>query len=212
VIAEGIASLTGAIFPLPEMLELLDEGNFKILIDDAHGLGVAGMHGRGTAEYHGCESPEVLTCATLSKDFGAFGGCVLSSKEFSEKIRTRSFAYICASPPSAPDLGAALSSIRLVTEEPEIIRRLHSNVTLLKDGLDRIGFQVDGTHIPIIPIILDSSQRMMQLSDRLFDLGILAPYINYPGSPEGGLIRLAVTASHTTAQIDRLLDSMKRLL
>jgi len=211
VIAEGVSSLTGAVFPLPETMELLEKVHFKILIDDAHSLGVAGEHGKGTANFHRCESADIVACATLSKAFGAFGGCVLSDGEIGERIRSRSFAYICASPPSAGDLGAALASIQLVTEQPGIIWKLHQNVHRLKDGLSQLGFQVEKNHIPIIPIILDSPEQMMALSERLFASGILAPYLNYPGSPEGGLIRLAVTASHTTGQIDRLLNAMKRL-
>jgi 7-keto-8-aminopelargonate synthetase-like enzyme len=211
VIAEGVSSLTGAVFPLPEMLELLEKVCFKILIDDAHGLGVAGEHGKGTADFHCCASSETVACATLSKAFGAFGGCILSSREIGERIRSRSFAYICASPPSAADLGAALASIQLVSNQPDIIRKLHRNVYRLKEGLSQLGFQVEKNHIPIIPIVLDSPKQMMELSERLFESGILAPYLNYPGSPEGGLIRLAVTASHTNGQIDRLLDAMESL-
>jgi len=212
VLAEGISSLTGAAFPLPEMLELLDGSQFRILIDDAHGLGVVGKQGRGTADYHGIRSGSILTCATLSKAFGAFGGCVLPSKDIGERIRARSFAYICAASPSGPDLGAALSSIQLLTDQPEIIQRLHENAHQLKGGLARMGLPMEENHIPIIPITLDSPKQMMDLSEGLFASGILAPYIDYPGSPEGGLIRLAVMASHTSEQINRLLDSVKRLL
>jgi 7-keto-8-aminopelargonate synthetase-like enzyme len=212
VIAEGVSSLTGEVFPLPAMLDLLKAARFKIMIDDAHGLGVAGTNGRGTPEYHDCCSAEILTCSTLSKAFGAFGGCVLSDRRTGAGIRARSLAYICASPPSAADLGAALASIQLVSKEPEIIRRLHLNAHLLKEGLGQIGLQVEKNHIPIVPIVLKNPERMMELSQGLFTSGILAPYLNYPGGPEGGLIRLAVTATHTAEQIDRLLVSLKGLL
>jgi 7-keto-8-aminopelargonate synthetase-like enzyme len=212
VVAEGVSPLTGAVLPLPDILPLLNDCDFRVLIDDAHGLGVAGVNGRGTADYHGCKSPNILACATLSKAFGAFGGCVLPEKGVAENIRNRSLAYICASPPSAADLGAALSSINLVTADPENIRQLHDNVALLKKGLGRLGLPAEENHIPIVPIHLDSSRQMTELSDRLFASGILAPYINYPGSPKGGLIRLAVTAAHTSAQIERLLDSLARLI
>jgi len=212
VVAEGVSSLTGAVFPLPGLLALLEGCDFKILIDDAHGLGVAGMNGRGTAEFHGCESKQIIACGTLSKAFGSFGGCVLSDKQVGEAIRKRSFAYICASPPSAADLGAALSAIKLVTANPKIIHQLHANAARLKRGLSELGFPVDENHIPIVPIHLGSSQQMRELSERLFAAGILAPYLNYPGSPKGGLIRLAVTASHTKAQIERLLDALARFV
>jgi len=212
IAAEGVSPLTGMVLPLPEILSLLKGCDFRILIDDAHGLGVAGVHGKGTAEYHGCTSSHILACGTLSKAFGAFGGCVLANQEVSENIRNHSLAYICASPPSAADLGAALTAVQLVTTQPKIIRHLHENAILLKRGLRQMGFPIEENHIPIVPIHLDTARQVIGLSERLFASGILAPYLSYPGSPKGGLIRLAVTAAHTSDQINRLLASLKQLL
>lgn len=212
VVAEGVSPLTGAVLPLPDILELLQGGQFRIVVDDAHGLGVTGTNGRGTAEYHKCDSPNLLSCATLSKAFGAFGGCVLPDRKLSEVIRTRSLAYICATPPSAADLGAALTAIELVTGHPEILGKLRDNVTLLKRGLSRLALPVEDNYIPIVPIRFDDAQAMAGLSERLFLSGIVVPYINYPGSPKGGLIRLVVTAAHTAEQIELLLDSLARLI
>lgn len=212
VIAEGIAPLTGEVLPLPGLVDLFRNHDFRILIDDAHGLGVVGATGRGTAEFHQCQSGNILVCATLSKAFGAFGGCVLSGKELGERIRERSLAYICGSPPSAPDLGAALAAIQLVTNQPELIHRLHNNVSILKEGLKRLGLPVGDTHVPIVPLALDRAQRMVDLSAELFSQGIVAPFLNYPGSPKDGLIRLVVTASHKREQIELLLSCLEKLL
>jgi 7-keto-8-aminopelargonate synthetase-like enzyme len=212
LVTEGITSLTGEVIPLPNLLEVLRDSEFSILVDDAHGLGVVGSTGRGTAEFYNCSSANIVSCATLSKAFGAFGGCVLPNKEIGTSIRSRSLAYICASPPSAADLGAALGAIQLIAKNPKIIQELHENVALLKRGLSELGLPIEKNHIPIIPIRLGSSDEMIRLSDRLFERGILAPYLTYPGSPEGGLIRLAITATHQAEQIERLLDSLRREL
>jgi 7-keto-8-aminopelargonate synthetase-like enzyme len=212
VIVEGITSLTGDVFPLSDLLALLKQRDFLVLVDDAHGLGVVGASGKGTAELHHSESPDVISCATLSKAFGAFGGCILAQKEIGKSIRKRSLAYICASPPSAADLGAALAAIQLVATRAEILRQLRENVAFLKRGLRDLGLPVEENHVPIIPIQLGSSREMNQLSERLLDSGILAPHLTYPGSPEGGLIRLVVTATHTAEQMERLLQCLKREL
>ena len=212
LVAEGIAPLTGEILPLAEIVAALGASDFRILIDDAHGLGVAGNTGKGTLEYLACENNSVVRCATLSKAFGAFGGCVLPEKTLGDRIRSRSLAYICASPPSAADLGAALAAIRLLVRQPEVLHNLRSNVARVKEGLDKLGLPAGDTPIPIVPIVLHSGAAMEQLSDKLRTEGILAPYINYPGSPEGGLIRLAVTAAHTEPQLEHLLESLARLL
>ena len=212
VAAEGVAPLTGRLFPLPGILDRLGERNALVLLDDAHAFGVLGERGRGTAEHYEITDSRVLCCATLSKAFGSAGGCVPGSRKLVDRVRLLTGAYLAATPPPAPVLGAARAALELVTGKPLLIERLRSNTTLLKNGINDLGLPVDPTPVPIVPIWFDNPKKMLALSERLLERNILAPYGNYPGSPEGGLIRLAVTAAHTVDQISYFLDCLKETL
>ncbi len=212
VAAEGVAPLTGRLFPLPEILARLGERDALVLLDDAHAFGVLGERGRGTAEHYEITDSRVLCCATLSKAFGSAGGCVPGSRKLIDRVRSLAGAYLAATSPPAPVLGAARAALELVTGKPLLIERLRRNTERLKNGIRDLGLPVDPTPVPIVPIWFDKPEKMQALSERLLERNILAPYGNYPGSPEGGLIRLAVTAAHTADQISHLLDCLKEAL
>ena len=212
VVAEGVSPLFGTVFPLPEVLKILMERNLLVLLDDAHAFGVLGEHGRGTAEFHGCSQTNVHFCATLSKAFGAFGGCVPGSLRLTEALRKRSLAYQGATPPPAPVVGAALASFEYFAENPELLQKLRDNAGLLKQGLARLSLPAENPSVPIAPLCLGSTEKMQNLCERLLEQGILAPFSTYPGSPEGGMIRLAVSAVHTPEQIKFLLDCLEKYL
>lgn len=214
VVGEGVSPLMGTIFPLPEVLEILDGYDALVLLDDAHAFGALGATGRGTAEYYGLSQDDrrFHCCATLSKAFGAFGGCVAGSSGLIDAIRERSMVYVCGTPPPAPVLGAALAAVNLAAGKPRILEKLRGNVARLKKGLLALGLDADSTPAPIIPVCLNDPARLRKISAGLESDGILAPFMTYPGSPAEGMIRVAVSALHTREQIQRLLDSLARRL
>ncbi|MEA2062525.1 MAG: aminotransferase class I/II-fold pyridoxal phosphate-dependent enzyme [Gemmatimonadota bacterium] len=210
VVGEGVSPLTGRLYPLPRVLEQLGGRQSLVLLDEAHAFGVIGETGAGTAEYYKIADERVLCCATLSKAFGASGGIVPGKRELVEALRARSNAYLAASPPPGPVLGAARAAVELVAGNPGLIEVLHSNTTRLKDGIRSLGLDVDRTPVPIVPVWFDKPERMQAIYDRLLELGVLAPYTSYPGCPPGGMIRLAVSAAHTGEQIEFFLDCLKK--
>ncbi len=211
LMAEGVAPLYGTIFPLEEILARLDGREFLVLLDDAHALGVLGGRGRGTAEHHGrLGDPRVLSCATLSKALGAFGGVAPLSRELAAGLRARALSYIGSTPPPAPVLGAALAAFECLEREPALLSRLRENAARLKDGLRALGLSPDGpSQVPIAPIVLEDPRKLERLYARLLEEGILAPLLNYPGTPAGGMIRAAVSSSHSAEQIDRFLECLR---
>jgi len=210
ITVEGVSPLFGTVFPLPEVLALLDRKDFLVLIDDAHAFGVLGEKGRGTAEFHGYTGPRVLSCSTLSKAFGSFGGCVPGTRALTSSLRKRSLAYNCSTPPPAPVIGAALAAFEYVNKNTGLIARLRENACFLKEGLAVIGLPSDNPTVPIAPLYFNEPEKLEKLSQKLLEEGILAPLVNYPGSPDGGLIRLAVSAAHSQDQISRLLECLKK--
>jgi 7-keto-8-aminopelargonate synthetase-like enzyme len=212
VVAEGVSPLFGTVFPLPEVLKILGDRDSLVLLDDAHAFGVLGQQGRGTAEFHGCTESNVHSCATMSKAFGAFGGCVPGTLRLTETLRERSLAYQGATPPPAPVVGAALASFEYLEQHPELLKKLKENAGLLKQGLAGLGLPAENPEVPIAPLCLASTERMQSLCKRLLEQGILAPFSTYPGSPEGGMIRLAVSAGHTPEQIGFLLECLGKFI
>ncbi len=212
VAGEGVSPLSGRVFPLPEVLSLLNGREHLVLIDDAHGFGVLGQNGLGTASHYGVESKSVISCATLSKAFGSFSGVVPATAALARKIRKKSVVYQCSSPPPAPICGAAIAAFDYVEAHPELFVRLAENSRMLRRTISALGLDVPDSPAPIVPLFDCGSLAPSLLSDRLFDRGILAPFTQYPGSPRGGMIRLAVTAGHTTGQIERLGAEIGKLL
>ena len=212
VVGEGVSPLFGTVFPLPGVLKILKDRDSLVLLDDAHAFGVLGGQGRGPAEFHGCSENHVHCCATLSKAFGSFGGFVPGSLRLTENLRKRSLPYQGSTPPPAPVVGAALASFRYLAAHPELLQELRDNTGLLKQCLAGLGLPAENLHVPIAPICLASREKMKNLSERLIENGILAPLSDYPGSPEGGMIRLAVSAGHTTEHIEFLLECLRKYI
>jgi 7-keto-8-aminopelargonate synthetase-like enzyme len=107
-------------------------------------------------------------------------------------------------------IGAALAAFEYVNKNTGLIARLRENACLLKEGLAVIGLLSDNPTVPIAPLYFNEPEKLEKLSQKLLEAGILAPLVNYPGSPDGGLIRLAVSAAHSKDQISRLLECLKK--
>jgi 7-keto-8-aminopelargonate synthetase-like enzyme len=212
VACEGVSPLFGRVLPLPELLAMLAGREHLVLIDDAHGFGVLGDRGRGTASHFAVESERVISCATLSKAFGSFSGVVPVTAGLAERIRERSVVYQCSSPPPAPICGAAISAFDYLGAHPELFEVLRANNRLLRTTLSALGLDVPDLPTPIVPLTDCGGPSPEQLNRHLLNNGILAPFTHYPGSPQGGMVRLAVTAGHTAAQIERLGEEIGKLL
>jgi 7-keto-8-aminopelargonate synthetase-like enzyme len=160
------------------------------------------------------EGTDVLTflSGTMSKALGGFGGAIPGSERFIEQVKTGSHWYDGASAPMAAAAAATGRAIELLMADPGLRTRLWSNVRLLKDGLRRIGFEVDQTPVPIVCLIAGAAENMQRIQRELMARGIAVAYMSsYAGlGPEGGL-RIAVFATHTEAMIGQLLDELERL-
>ena len=144
---------------------------------------------------------------------GGFGGVIPGSREFIDRIKSQSPYFGGASAPPAPIAAATARALELVVAQPELRARLWSNARKLKDGLRRMGFDVDDTPVPIVCLVIDTAENMQRIQRELMARSIAIAYMAaYSGlGPEGGL-RLAVFATHTEAMIQRLLDELRTLV
>jgi 8-amino-7-oxononanoate synthase len=213
VMTDGIFPVSGAIPPLRDYWKALENYEGALLcVDDAHAVGVIGEKGQGSLEYFGLQGERRYSCGTMSKAFGAFGGIIAGTHELRKAIVANSTIFHGASDPPPPCAAAAAKSLEIVMAQPEIRRALAQNVSRLRKGLSAIGLPVDAdSPSPIIPIGRKSGLDLERVLDRLREeKGIYLRYTaKYPSTPEGGAIRIAVFATHTTEQIERLVEAFR---
>jgi glycine C-acetyltransferase/8-amino-7-oxononanoate synthase len=213
IITDGVFSMDGDLAPLPELCKAAEQAGATLVVDDAHGTGVMGTDGRGTVEHYGLEGRAIVQMGTLSKALGGMGGFVAGSRDLIEYLvnRARPFIYTTALPPAMA--AAAAAALDVIEAEPERRARLWSLRDLLHEGVRRIGFDTLDSRSPIIPLLVGDADQALALSDQLLAHGVYAPAIRPPTVPAGtSRIRMSVTAGHTPAQIDHVLDVLKMIV
>jgi len=216
VLSDGIFPTTGAIAPLRDYVEALGPFDDALLcVDDAHAIGVIGEEGKGTFEYLGLRGPNLYFVGTLSKAVGGVGGIVPGSHGLMEKIKRHSWVPIGASPPSAAAAAAAAMGLRILSEHPEMRKRLWSNVARVRGGLRGLGIDVEPSPVPIVSIRSTPGVDVKHLQQELYNRDILVACYDargYSDAPDVESVRIAVFSTHTESQIDRLLESIGGLL
>jgi 8-amino-7-oxononanoate synthase len=211
VMSDGVFPTFGVLAPVPDYLKVLEPYGGLVALDDSHGVGVLGPNGRGTIDHYGLKSDRLYFAGTLSKAFGGHGGFIPASKKFISHIRQNVGAYSGASPTPIPAAAASAKGIDLVKSHPEWREKLRRNTAMAKNGLRKLGFDVNDSPMPIVTWTLKSAGDMKAFQKELMNRGIALPYIHYVGAPAGGVLRATIFSAHTEAQIQRLLDEIKRL-
>jgi len=210
IVTDGVFSMKGSIANLPEINKLAKKYNAAVMVDDAHGTGVMGKNGRGTLEHFNMENQIDLSCCTFSKVFSSMGGAVCASRELIEFIRFNSRAYLfTASLPPAVVM-AVLASLRVLRSTPELLMQLWDNVKFLRKNLQNLGFNVEHTQTPIIPLLIGDDQKAFQMSVELEEEGVYVNPVIPPGvSAESSLIRISAMASLTREDLGCALDKFQ---
>jgi len=211
VVTDGVFSMDGDIAPLRGIVERAEAFGALIMVDDAHASGVLGKNGRGTVNHFGLDGRVDLQIGTLSKAIGVLGGYVAGAQPVRDFLihRARPFLFSTSHPPGVA--AACIAAIDVLLDEPERIDRLWQNTKRFKEGLSGLGFETGASETPITPVIVGKGSAAMQLSDRLFQMGVFAQGIGYPTVPEGrARIRTIVTSAHTEAQLDRALEAFEQ--
>jgi 8-amino-7-oxononanoate synthase len=212
VMSDGVFPTFGVIAPVPDYLRVLEPYGGLISLDDSHAVGVLGPNGRGTYEHYGLKSDRLYFAGTLSKAFGGHGGFIPASKKLIQYIRQNVGVYSGSSPTPTPVAASSAKGIDLVKQHPEWRDRLRRNTSLAKTGLRKLGFEVNDNPMPIVTWMLKSAEEMKKVQKELMDRGIAVAYLRYVGAPSGGVLRATIFSAHTEADIQRLLDELKRLV
>ncbi len=217
LITDGVFSMDGDIAPLPDLCDLAEKYGAIMMVDDAHSSGVLGRNGRGTIDHFNVHGRVDIQVGTLSKAIGALGGYVCGSHELIDFLyhRARPFLFSTSHPPSVA--ASCIAAFEVLEQEPERIAKLWENTRYFKNALGNLGFNVGGVNTPksetpITPIITGEGRLAMEFSRELFKEGIMATGIAFPTVPEGkARIRTIMTATHTRDELDRALDTLKRV-
>ena len=207
IITDGVFSMEGDIANLPEIVRLAKKYQARVMVDEAHGVGVLGKNGRGTAEYFGVEDQVDLIMGTFSKSFASMGGFLAASEPVCHYIKHFSRPLIFTASMTPASAGAALKALEIIETEPE--RRVHllKIAKRLRDGLRERGFQVNDGITPIIPILVGDMNVTFFACKMLFENGIYVnPVVSPAVPPDQTMIRTSLMATHTEAQIDRAIE------
>lgn len=208
---EGIYSMDGDLAPLDRVAPLCREKDAILIVDDAHGTGILGPGGSGTAEHFGVQDDVDIAMGTFSKAFGVVGGFIATDKAITDYLRFfgRSYFFSASMPPTV--IAAVLACLDVLEQEPEIRQRLQENIAYTAQGLRRLGFDVH-PQSAIIPLLLPATMNLRKAAFHFHRAGIFLNSIEYPAVPAHlQRFRISLMATHTKADIDRLLACVEEV-
>ncbi|MCH9032575.1 MAG: pyridoxal phosphate-dependent aminotransferase family protein, partial [candidate division Zixibacteria bacterium] len=202
----------GDLAPLAEISQLATRFGARLMVDDAHAIGVIGENGSGTASHFGVTGSVDIIVGTFSKSFASLGGFVAADEVIINYIKHmgRSLIFSASIPPS--NAASALKSLEIMETEPERRENLWKNTHKMHRELRLIGFDIGSTETPIVPIMIGQDMDAFSFWRKLYDNGVFANAIISPATPPGrALIRTSYTATHTDEQLDRVLSVLKKV-
>lgn len=212
IVVDGVFSMEGDIVNLPRVVELAKSYGARVMVDDAHGIGVLGKTGRGTAEHFGLEEEVDLIMGTYSKSLASIGGFIAASEEVIHYIKHSARSLIFSASPPPASVAAVSAAVDIIENEPERIERLWKNTTKMLKGFKHLGFQVGPSETPIIPILVGDGETAFKMAMMLQDEGVFANVAVSPAVPDGkALIRTSYMATHTDEQLDKVLFAFEKV-
>jgi 8-amino-7-oxononanoate synthase len=212
IIVDGVFSMEGDLCDLPKIVELKEKYGTRLMVDDAHGLGVFGANGRGTAEHFGLEGEVDLTMGTFSKSLATVGGFISGPKQVIEFMRhnARSQIFSAAMPP--PMAAAVIKALEIVQREPERRTQLWDTTHYMMAELKNLGFDTGSTDSPVIPIVVGDEVTTFTMVKRLQEEGIFVNAIVPPAVPPSeAMIRTSFMATHTRDHLDQALTALAKV-
>jgi 8-amino-7-oxononanoate synthase len=212
IIVDGVFSMEGDLADLPTLVELKQRYDARLMVDDAHGIGVLGANGRGTAEHFGLEHEVDLIMGTFSKSLATIGGFVAGNARVIDYIKHLARAEIFSAAPPPASIGAALKALEIVEREPERRKQLWEHTRYMKQSLDDLGFDTGESTTPVIPIVVGEDLEAFRVTQRLEEEGVFTNAVVSPAVPPGrAMLRTSYMATHTRNQLDRALEAFAKV-
>jgi 8-amino-7-oxononanoate synthase len=206
LVVDGLFSMEGDIAPLPEIIPLCEQYGVRLMVDDAHAMGVLGG-GHGTAAHFGLTDKVDLIMSTFSKSFASLGGFIAGDADVVDYIKHNARSLIFSASMSPANAAAALAALKVMREEPQRVVRVNKIADFMRKGYQALGFDTGNSVTPIIPIIIGDDERTFLTWRLLFDAGVFVnPVISPATAPGRQLLRTSYMATHTDDQLHRVLE------
>lgn len=210
IIVDGIFSMEGDIVDLPQIVAIKKKHGARLLVDDAHALGVIGKGGRGTPSHFGLEDDVDLRVGTFSKSLASIGGWVTGPRMVIDWIKHfgRSMLFSASLPPT--NLAAAREALRILRAEPERVELLNDNAKYMREQLNAMGYDTMDSTTPVLPLLIGDDYKTIQYWRALLDAGLYVNPVMYPAVEEGhSLVRTSYMATHERHHLDRALEILQ---
>lgn len=212
IVTDGVFSMEADLANLPAICALAKKYNARVMVDDAHGIGVLGKNGRGTAEHFGMEDQVDLIMGTFSKSFASLGGFVVAPEVVCHYIKHTSRPLIFSASMTPASVAGALEALKIIQSEPERRDHLYKLSQYFQAGLEKLGFKINQGITPIIPIWVGDMNKTFMACKMLFDEGVYVNPVVAPAvPPDSTMIRTSLTATHNFSQLDRALASFAKV-
>ncbi len=205
LVVDGLFSMEGDLAPLPEMVKLAKKYGARLMVDDAHGMGVMG-NGHGTCAHFGVTDEVDLIMSTFSKSFASLGGFIAGDEDTIHYIKHTARALIFSASIPPANAAAALAALQVMREEPELSQRVRTVADRMRKGYTELGFNIGNSITPVVPIIIGDDEKTFITWKMLFENGVFVnPVISPAVTPGRQLLRTSYMATHTDQQMDKVL-------
>lgn len=212
VVVDGVFSMEGDIIDLPKVVELCKKYGARLMVDDAHGIGVLGKTGRGTGEHFGLEKEVDLVMGTYSKSLASIGGFIAGDADVIHYIKHFARALIFSASPPPASVAAVSAALDIIENEPERLAQLWKNTRKMLEGFRSLGFEIGPTATPIIPVIVGADETAFKMCMMLQAGGVFVNVAVSPAVPPGkAIIRTSYMATHTEEQLDTVLGVFEKV-
>ena len=212
IVTDGVFSMGGEICNLPKIVELARKYGARIMVDDAHGLGVLGETGRGTAEHFGLMGEVDIIMGTFSKSLASLGGFMVAKADVINYVKhtSRPFIFSASIPPA--NVAAALCALNILKKEPERVRSVNAVADYMKELMKKNGIPLRETRTPIIPVMTYDDMRTFKICKELLEEGVYVNPTISPAVPQGqSMIRTSYTATHTRELMDEAIEKFVKV-
>jgi 8-amino-7-oxononanoate synthase len=212
IVVDGVFSMEGDLANLPKIAELKNRFGTRLMVDDAHGIGVMGDNGRGTAEHYGLEDEVDLVMGTFSKSLAGVGGFVVGDAEVIDWIKHKARPLIFSAAPPPASVASVMKALEVMIREPERHRHLWDITEYMKHEFATLGFDTGDSASPVIPLVVGEDLASFQMTKRLQEEGVFVNPVVSPAVPPGrAMIRTSYMATHTRDHLDRALEAIAKV-
>ena len=207
IVSDGVFSTSGEILDLPNLVRVAKKYNARILVDDAHAVGVIGKGGRGTASHYGLEKETDMTMGTFSKTFASLGGFVVGDRSVINYLKHHAPALIFSASPTPASVASALAALDVLEAEPWRIDKLMRNARKMRQGFKEMGYRIGEHDSAVVPVIIGDTEKVLVMWRALFDAGVFVNAFIRPGVPPGlEMLRTSYMATHEDVHLDKILN------